>query len=214
MVRKMNVARACEEVHLILEELPKWYEPSNNLPERGIYFFYEEGEISFHTGKLRIVRVGTHGGKRTLRRRLYEHYNGNREGSIFRKYLGAALLKCSGASESVIKEWRKGRKSQYWKEFEETERKVSEILRSKFFFRVIRVDDEKERREFEEKIIATLSACPICRPSHEWLGKLVWNLNVRNSGLWNSNFVNSSRRLTKKDLIRLKQLASLTFFRN
>jgi hypothetical protein len=83
----MDVTEACKRIHEILEGLPKWYEPLNNLPKNGIYFFHEESEITPHIGKLRIVRVGTHGASRTLKQRLKNHYNGNREGSIFRKHI-------------------------------------------------------------------------------------------------------------------------------
>jgi len=79
----MNIIEACKQIHEILESLPRWSEPSNHLPKNGIYFFYEEGEITPHTGKQRIVRVGTHGASRTLKQRLKnDHYRGNREGSI------------------------------------------------------------------------------------------------------------------------------------
>jgi len=212
----MKAEDACKQVHEILDKLPRWFEPSSNLPEKGIYFFYEEGEITPHTGKRRIVRVGTHGTKpakkiRSLRQRLTDHYHGNREGSVFRKHLGSALLKAEGASEDRIKEWLRKRKSLFWKEFEQTELKVSELLKSKFFFRVIRVDGEEERRIFEEKIIATLSSCPVCKPSEKWLGRFAWSGKVRRSGLWNSDFIDSVARLTEKELKRLEQLASISF---
>ena len=81
------------------------------------------------------------------------------------------------------------------------------MLRSRFFFRVIGVDSVEERKVFEEKIIATIAACPVCRPSEKWLGNFAWSEKVRRSGLWNSNFVDSTARLTEEDLTRLEQLA-------
>lgn len=202
----MQVEKACGRLHEMLESLTRWFKPSVNLPSTGIYFFYEEGETSPHTGKQRIVRVGTHGASRILKRRLRDHYNGNREGSVFRKHLGTALLRRGGASESQIREWRRGRRSRFWNEFEKQEREVDEVIRSKFFFRVIRVADVKERRVFEEKAIATLSACSVCRPSERWLGHYAWSEKVRRSGLWNSDFVDSPARLTEKDLVKPKRL--------
>ena len=65
----------------------------------------------------------------------------------------------------------------------------------------------EERKEFEEKLIATLSTCPICRSSETWLGRFAWSEKVRKSGLWNNNFVDSPARLTENDLARLEQLA-------
>jgi hypothetical protein len=120
------------------------------------------------------------------------------------------LLKLAGADEDRIREWRRGRKSKFWGEFEEIEKEVSEVLRSKFFFRVIPTNSAEERKEFEEKIIATISACPVCKPSEKWLGNFAWSEKVRRSGLWNSNFVDSFKRLTEEDLMRLKQLAFKT----
>lgn len=38
---KMEETEACKRINEILEGLPKWHEPSNNLPKNGIYFFYE-----------------------------------------------------------------------------------------------------------------------------------------------------------------------------
>lgn len=221
----MQEREACKRIHKVLESLPKWREPSYDMPKNGIYFFYEEGESTPHTGKQRIVRVGTHGTKkgirrvRTLRQRLRDHYKDYknhtcpREGSIFRKHLGSALLKRAGGSERLIKEWMRGRKSLLWdtkNEFKETEQKVGEVLRSRFFFRVIHVNNAEERKVFEKKLIATISACPVCRPSEKWLGNFARSEKVRRSGLWNSNFVDSPARLTEKDLMRLEQLACET----
>ena len=209
----MRVESACEQLHKMLDGLQEWFEPSRNLPELGIYFFYEEGKITDHSDRQRIVRVGTHGTRaakrvRTLRERLKDHYNGNREGSVFRKHLGSALLRVKGESDERVNEWWKKRKSPIWKEFKETETEVSKTLRSKFSFRVIRVDSREERKLFEEKIIATLSSCSVCKPSEKWLGRFAWSERVRKSGLWNSDYVNSPARLTERDIRRLKKLVS------
>lgn len=80
-------------------------------------------------------------------------------------------------------------------------------LKTKFFYRVIRVENIIERKAFEEKLIATIAACPVCRPSQDWLGWFAWSEKVRKSGLWNSNFINSPARFGEKDLTRLEQLA-------
>ncbi|MHA2497407.1 MAG: hypothetical protein ACXAEI_18195, partial [Candidatus Hodarchaeales archaeon] len=92
------------------------------LPNAGIYFIYEKGEIIMdkavptHGSGYRIVRVGTHtDGKkpmpRTLRARLLsDHFGGNREGSIQRKYVGAALLERDGCSPDEIVCWKRKRK--------------------------------------------------------------------------------------------------------
>jgi hypothetical protein len=56
----------CAETHCALEKLPKHFEPSDELPKSGVYFFYEKGQPSAHKVENRIVRVGTHGAKRAL----------------------------------------------------------------------------------------------------------------------------------------------------
>ena len=158
----------------------------------------------------RIVRVGIHGKKATLRKRLRQHYRLNREGSVFRKHLGTALLKRKGFPDDEIIEWKKGRKSPRWSDFKDVEDEVSQILRSRFFFRVVAVDDVAERKTLEEKLIASLAACPHCRPSEGWLGRFAWSEKIRRSGLWNSNHVNSENKMDVDDLERLKQLVRQT----
>ena len=205
----MNAFETCRQIHSVLENLTEYYEPSTDLPQDGIYFFYEKGEVCSHTGKPRIVRVGTHE-KASLRKRLKQHYSLNREGSVFRKHLGTALLKKKGLPDDEITEWRKGRRSLRWSDFKDTEDEVNRLLRSKFFFKVVAVKDVKERKMLEKKLIASLSACSECRPSDGWLGRLAWSEKVRRSGLWNSNHVDSENRMDINDLERLRRLVRRT----
>ena len=206
----MDAFEACKQIHSALENLTKYHEPSIELPQNGIYFFYEAGEVCSHTGKSRVVRVGTHGERATLRKRLRQHYRLNREGSVFRKHLGTALLKRKGLLDEEITEWRKGRKSPRWSDFKGTEDEVSRLLRSNFFLRVVTVDNFEEREVLEEKLIASLAACPQCRPSEGWLGRFAWSERVRRSGLWNSNYVYSENRMDVSDLERFRKLVRLT----
>jgi hypothetical protein len=71
-------------------------------PQRGVYFFMENGENRTDTGGgLRIVRVGTHAltatSQTTLWKRLSQHKGqegsggGNHRGSIFRLLVGSTL---------------------------------------------------------------------------------------------------------------------------
>jgi hypothetical protein len=68
-------------------------------PQRGVYFFFEQGEMRAQSGAgMRVVRVGTHalkpGSKTTLWNRLSQHQGvrrsggGNHRGSIFRLLAG------------------------------------------------------------------------------------------------------------------------------
>jgi hypothetical protein len=73
-------------------------------PQRGVYFFMENGEERTESGTgLRVVRVGTHAvsarARTTLWQRLSQHNGrvksrgGNHRGSIFRLLVGSTLLK-------------------------------------------------------------------------------------------------------------------------
>ena len=79
----------------------------------------EEGEVRAETGDCpRIVRVGTHalktGSKTKLWTRLKQHKGitrtggGNHRGSIFRKIMGAALIKKRQSGLSLLGEGRHG----------------------------------------------------------------------------------------------------------
>ncbi|HTV26286.1 MAG TPA: hypothetical protein VMF32_00715 [Xanthobacteraceae bacterium] len=70
-----------------------------NWPQRGVYFFFEPGELRSDTGNgPRVVRVGTHAltdtSRTTLWKRLSQHRGtgnaggGNHRGSIFRLLIG------------------------------------------------------------------------------------------------------------------------------
>jgi hypothetical protein len=112
--------------------------------------------------------------------------------------MSSAILKISGAPDE-----HKGNVN--WHRFDSVENEVSAVLRSKFHFRVVKVDDMFERKNFEEKIIATLVACPVCKSSENWLGRFAWSIKVRECALWNSNYVNSSRKMTESDLILFEE---------
>ena len=76
-------------------------------PDRGVYFFMEDGERRTESGGgLRVVRVGTHAltssSRTTLWKRLSQHKGhkasggGNHRGSVFRLLVGSTLLKAPG----------------------------------------------------------------------------------------------------------------------
>ena len=87
-----------------------------NWPRRGVYFFYEIGEICSDSGTgLRVVRIGTHAlkpnAKSTLWGRLRQHRGGgagggNHRGSIFRLIVGTALV--SQEPELTVSTWSVG----------------------------------------------------------------------------------------------------------
>ena len=110
---------------------------------------------------------------------MLEHYNRNREASSFRKYLGVALLQKNGIADEEITEWQKRRnQSPRWEEYRGTETEVDTLIRTKFCFRVIPIENVEERKMFEKKLIASLANCPLCGPSDNWLGQFTRNEKV------------------------------------
>lgn len=93
----------------------------------------------------RIVRVGTHREDGRFRDRIRQHYGnsgslgGNKNGSVFRKHLGGALLRRSNQRDPRLKDWlRQGGPS-----FEQVEAMVSLLLRDEFSFVCFRVDQRE-----------------------------------------------------------------------
>ena len=93
-----------------------------NWPQKGVYFFFEPGEMRTVSGAgLRVTRVGTHalkaGSKSTLWGRLRMHRGtmagsnpggGNHRGSVFRLHVGAALIRRDDWAEEVTAQWAVG----------------------------------------------------------------------------------------------------------
>ncbi len=62
-----------------------------------------------------------------------------------------------------------------------------------------------------EKGVVTVSLCPICKPSEDWLGKYAYSEKVRSSGLWNSSYVfEAEQRLNPYDLEKLQEIIGQT----
>lgn len=229
------MSEECKWLHEILEELPLIKYPSRSelLPLNGIYFFYEEGEIWGHGGKrLRIVRIGTHKGN-NFRNRIAEHFLINErkmnfdrnnpkpsDRSIFRKNIGRALLNKN--KDPYLKIWeidflprtnrdKCGNLRDIEKE-KSIERQITEILRNKFFFRFIIIENEEERmgsRGFESKFIGTISRCTRCKPSRNWLGNYSPKKQIRTSGLWLTQHLNAEG-ITKEDIPVIEKLIQKT----
>jgi hypothetical protein len=181
----------------------------NSLPKRGVYFFCEPGESRAGQSNVqRIVRVGTHavsaGSKSTLSGRLKQHLGtrsggGNHRGSIFRLHVGAALLVRDGAQSATwgvgssappaVRDGEAGRAAEA-----ACERRVSEyISRMSVFW--VNVPDEpspkSDRSHIERNAIALLSnkLAPIDKASNGWLGRFSPRQEIRDSALWNLNYV-------------------------
>lgn len=182
-------------------------------PKRGVYFFFESGEIRSTSGTgLRVVRIGTHALKKnsqsTLWKRLHAHQGnfggahpggGNHRGSVFRRHVGTALIKRNQLENAGTRTWGKGssaKKEIREKEYD-LEKKVSRHIRSMPFL-WLEVDDipgpESMRGYIERNTIALLSNSnrpenPIDPPNKTWLGNYAKSPLIQKSGLWNVKHV-------------------------
>jgi len=178
-------------------------------PQRGVYFFFEDGEFREDGVTPRLVRIGTHGlrpSKSTLWGRLVQHKGstggslpggGNHRGSVFRLHVGSALLASGGWPEAIQSSWSVGGSATAGVRTIEypLERAVSERI-GVMPFLWIGVDDPatpvSDRGVIERGSIALLSNLdrdPVDASSPDWLGQWAERNEIRGSGLWNVNHV-------------------------
>ncbi|MHA2636404.1 MAG: hypothetical protein V2G34_02315 [bacterium JZ-2024 1] len=204
------MSELCKWLHEQLDELPlvKFSFKLEQLPAKGIYFFYKEGEIWGHGGNTpRIVRIGTHK-KRNFISRIKEHFlldeskmNFDRnkpkpsDRSIFRKNIGRALLNRDG--DDYLQVWeidftkRETRESSGYKRDIDKEKRIeseiTRILRDHFSFRFISIGGEMEiigGKGLESSLIGTIASCKLCKPSNNWLGIHSPKSQIKEYGLW------------------------------
>jgi hypothetical protein len=189
---------------------------AQNIPKRGVYYFFEPGEYRSHSGSgLRVVRVGTHAvnkkSRRSLRDRLAQHRGniknggGHHSGSIFRKHIGCAQIKQSQMSVEIMTTWMEeigDSESEL-----PLEQAVSWYIKQMPFI-WIEVDDppfpEKQRGFVESNSIALLSnwgKSPLDPQSIAWLGGCSSNEEIRKSGLWSVKHVKESYKPSLLDLL-------------
>jgi hypothetical protein len=193
-------------IHEIIEPLPLNRYPisKRDLPDNGLYLFYEEGE-RFHAddqARDRIARVGTHREQDRLPDRISIHFHGDKNSSVFRRHLGGAIIRRENPSDPRLQQWLE----QDTPTFADIEEKVSRELQEHFRFRCVKVEDRNERIELEERLIATLAKCSTYHPSHNWLGLFAISEKIRESGMWNEQHVDSERCIRPGDLSRLEEL--------
>lgn len=178
-------------------------------PKRGVYFFFEEGEVRDNGVTPRVVRVGTHAlrpSKSTLWGRLSQHKGssggsmpggGNHRGSIFRLHVGTALLEAEDWPDGIRQTWTVGSTADRdvrWVEYP-LERAVSDHIGSMPFL-WLEVDDPpgtaSDRGLIEAGALALLSNVDrgaVDPPSASWLGRSAARDVIGRSGLWNVNHV-------------------------
>lgn len=188
-------------------------------PERGVYFFFEPGEMRSDSGiGLRVVRVGTHAliakSRTSLWNRLSQHRgaqqtgSGNHRGSIFRLIVGAAT-KCRDGQDEPISWGVAGNPGAAAKRLnmERTAIRDSELKLEQAVSRHIGnmpflwldvadpLGPESLRGRVERNSIALLSNYHpdhLDPPSSSWLGVYSDRDRVCQSGLWNSNHVDET----------------------
>jgi hypothetical protein len=186
------MSEVCEYLHKKIVELPLYSYDSKLLPENGIYFLFEKGEISHNVN--RIVRIGTHNGQGRLLKRINEHFfTPNKDRSIFRKHLGRCLL--AKENDCFLDDWEidlttaknreKYSKHLDFKKLAITENIVTDYIKKNFFLSLLEIDDKMFRLKIEKKLIGTLANCCDCIPSTNWIGHYHPNKKISENGIWN-----------------------------
>lgn len=193
-------------LHKLLSQLPVHSSPLlQELPSDGVYFYYEQGESTRCADEIfeRIVRVGSHRKMAGLPRRLIDHYWANKDGSVFRKHIGCALIRRDGMPEDCLRSWiAKGQPYDLTLENE-----VDSSLRTRFKFRTLLVPQASERDSLERNLIAFLSEAGVSTPSEAWLGLFSPYPEIRKSGLWNVRHVEEAPEITPEALLaRIEEL--------
>jgi hypothetical protein len=180
-----------ESVHTLVAALPRHGHPfgRRDIPANGIYVFFESGENAVIEDRPveRIVRVGTHRGEGRLARRLGHHFSGDRRASDFRLHLGGALLRRDAPGDPRLTTWV----SNNGAPIPDVEASVTDLLRERFSFACIQVDDVTERQELQRALIGLLARFPLGPPSPDWLGRHAFRAEIRRSGLWNTQHVDA-----------------------
>ena len=172
-------------------------------PERGVYFFFEPGELRSSSPAVpRVVRVGTHAVTVTSRSKLWgrlrahrgnRNGGGNHRGSVFRRHVGDAILARGGQLSGT---WGVGQNAARAVRLTEgdVEAAVSLHVGSMSVLWVAIPDDPgpaSHRAMIEQNAIALLSGrnAPSDPPSVGWLGRHSTRADIVKSGLWNVDYV-------------------------
>ena len=177
----------CYRLHGQFNDMKRYdYSTIDEIPfVNGIYIMFEKGEL--YKGFDRIVRVGTHTSDNRLKRRLKDHYlKENKDGSIFRKNIGKAILNKN--NHPYLQAWSLDTNKaadKYDAEFQEKiEKQVSAYLKDNITFTCFQVDTKEDRLRLEEGIIALLNSTPSFVSSEKWRGRFSPIDDISQSGLW------------------------------
>lgn len=179
----------CKQLHIIFNNSINYdYSQIHNIPfNNGIYIMFEIGEL--YNDLNRIVRVGTHNVQGRLKIRLKDHFiRKNKDGSIFRKNVGKALLNKRNDDYLPIWNINTSKPENYSYVIRDKqnriENEVTDYLQKNITFAALRVDDDNFRLRIEKAIIATLNSDNTFNPSQRWLGNYSPENKIKNSGMW------------------------------
>lgn len=184
-----ELINVCDELHALFNSARRY--TSSDIAEipfaNGIYIVFEKNER--FKGWERIVRIGTHDAQGRLRERLKDHFvRKNKDGSIFRKNVGKAILK--QRSDPFLPMWTldtskpENRSKVDFNLQESVEKEVSAYLNQNMSFAVIAIEDIQQRLRIEKAIISSLNQAIAFKPSETWLGNYSSEIEIRESGLW------------------------------
>ncbi len=205
-----DIKNSCLLLHKLFNEQTMYgYTEIDSIPfNNGIYIIFEKGET--YKGYSRIVRVGTHTSPNRLKARLKDHYiSKNKDGSIFRKNIGKAIL--NQRNDAYLSNWNVDTSKPANKHYINyslqagIEDSVSTYLQENTFFTVFEVTDLTERMRLESGIIATLNNDESFKKSVSWLGNYSTEHEIVNSGMWLKKGLND-RSLSGEELNMLIQI--------
>lgn len=232
---KKDTKELCLKIHEFFSKLPhykmgeiKEAKLQNSHINGGVYVMFEEGE-KYH-GYPRITRVGTHqadkksspdipGKRQSVWDRMMQHYGrvrsllGNKDGSIFRKKNGIAML--NKDKDPYIGAWLFDRtepkkRAKYdsdktkipfnKQKQDKIETKVSEYIRNKISFVIIPINNRQKRHDYEYGLISAICQASDFVPSDNWLG----NFQDEKTSMWVSNGITDDP-LTNQEFEEIKQ---------
>lgn len=183
----------CGRMHRLFNGMPRYFWDTVDAIgfDNGIYIVFEKGETYYDMD--RIVRVGTHTSDGRLRRRLQDHFvKENKDGSIFRKNIGRAVLNRN--KHPYLAVWnidtsKKDRIASLGEKYDfsfqqKLEKQISNYMCENMSFVCFPVSTEQERLRLEEGIMATLNAASDFMASPNWRGKHSPEYEIAKSGLW------------------------------
>ena len=184
----------CAKLHRLFNDLPRyqWDTIDKVSFDNGIYIVFEKGE--YYYGMDRIVRVGTHTSDRRLQKRLKDHFiSKNKDGSIFRKNIGKALLNESNHPYLTVWSMDSSDKQNVIDKVGDSfnlvtqksiEEEVSSYIQSNISFTCFHVPHKEDRERFENAIIASLNNSLDFHSTNKWKGVYSPEKEIAESGLW------------------------------